>query len=288
MESTPLKTKVFLSSDKQDGFGVTSTIIYGEQEAILVDAQFTLANAHRLVAELLELQRNLTTIFITHLHPDHYLGIEVIKQVWPEARIIAYREIADEINDAWDFKIAWWGRTILKKNGATIKFTAERLEEEVIWLEGQPIEIPGVMCGDCIEIAPLWIPATRTLIASDLVFSDCHVWLADMRTPERLQKWLASLDRLEKMKPETVIPGHSSSTLHLMPSAISFTRRYIHDFFRQFAKASDGRELQENMDRLYPEMPLRICLEYSCRILKDHYFWPGDWPLSLREMPATF
>ena len=41
-----LNTKVFLSSDKNDGFGVTSTIIYGDNDAILVDAQFTIVNAH--------------------------------------------------------------------------------------------------------------------------------------------------------------------------------------------------------------------------------------------------
>lgn len=288
MKHVQPQTKVFLSSDQNDGFGVTSTLIYGERQAILVDAQFTLANAHRLVAELLELKRELTTIFITHLHPDHYLGIEVIKQVWPEARIVAYRQIADAINDAWDFKIAYWGKTILQKNGATIKFTAERLEDSVIWLEGQAIEIPGIMCGDCIEIAPLWIPATRTLIASDLVFSDCHVWLADMRTPERLQQWLNTLERLKEMKPDVVIPGHSSSSLHLLSSAIDFTRRYIDDFFAQLALSADAQALQQNMDRLYPDLPLRICLDYSSRILKDHYVWPGDWPPALREMPSAF
>lgn len=288
MKHVQPQTKVFLSSDQNDGFGVTSTLIYGERQAILVDAQFTLANAHRLVAELLELKRELTTIFITHLHPDHYLGIEVIKQVWPEARIVAYRQIADAINDAWDFKIAYWGKTILQKNGATIKFTAERLEDSVIWLEGQAIEIPGIMCGDCIEIAPLWIPAIRTLIASDLVFSDCHVWLADMRTPERLQQWLNTLERLKEMKPDVVIPGHSSSSLHLLPSAIDFTRRYIDDFFAQLALSADAQALQQNMDRLYPDLPLRICLDYSSRILKDHYVWPGDWPPALREMPSAF
>jgi len=34
------------------------------------------------------------------------------------------------------------------------------------------------MAGDCTDIAPLWIPASWTLIASDLVFTDCHVWIA--------------------------------------------------------------------------------------------------------------
>jgi len=45
---------------------------------MLVDAQFTLANAHRLVAEIIETGLDLKRIFITHLHPDHFLGLEVI------------------------------------------------------------------------------------------------------------------------------------------------------------------------------------------------------------------
>ncbi|WP_223850266.1 MBL fold metallo-hydrolase [Paracoccus yeei] len=84
MAST-LQTKVFISGNQNDGFGVSSTIIYGPQEALLVDAQFTLANAHRLVAEIFEVDRNLTQIFIGHLYPDHYLGLEVVKDAFPDA-----------------------------------------------------------------------------------------------------------------------------------------------------------------------------------------------------------
>ncbi|MEJ1268940.1 MBL fold metallo-hydrolase [Pantoea ananatis] len=87
-----INTEVFLSSDKNDGFGVTSTIIYGDTDAILVDAQFTLSNAHRLVADLMELKRNLKIIYLTHLHPDHYLGLEVIKSVYPNAEVFAYKK----------------------------------------------------------------------------------------------------------------------------------------------------------------------------------------------------
>lgn len=181
-----INTKVFLSSDMNDGFGVTSTIIYGDTDAILVDAQFTLANAHRLVADLMELKRDLKVIYLTHLHPDHYLGLEVIKSVYPNAEIVAYKKAADDINQAYDFKIDYWGNTILKSNGANIKFDVTRLEDEVIYLEGQPINILGILCGDCVDIAALWIPSTRTLVASDLVFSGCHVWVADMRSPEQV------------------------------------------------------------------------------------------------------
>lgn len=284
-----INTKVFLSSDKNDGFGVTSTIIYGDTDAILVDAQFTLSNAHRLVADLMELKRDLKIIYLTHLHPDHYLGLEVIKSVYPNAEVVAYKEAADDINQAYDFKIDYWGNTILKSNGANIKFDVTRLEDEVIYLEGQPINILGILRGDCVDIAALWIPSTRTLVASDLVFSDCHVWVADMRSPEQVNQWLETLDKLEALEPAVVIPGHSSfPALTLSPSAIGFTRQYINDFFKQLPAAADAEALKAAMERIYPGLPIKICLEYSARILKDKYVWPGDWPLTLRHTPAAF
>lgn len=283
-----LKTKVFLSSDENDGFGVTSTIIYGEKDAMLVDAQFTIANAHRLLADLIELNRDLKYIFLTHLHPDHYLGLEVIKQRYPEAQVIAYKKAADDINDAYDFKIDYWGNTVLKNNGANIKFDIIQWQEDHILIENEVVEILGLMCGDCIDIAPLWLPSSRTLIASDLVFADCHVWLADMRTPELLKKWYDTLDMLEALEPAVVIPGHSSKALTLHPCAISFTRQYMNDFFHQLARSDNAQQLIQFMDRIYPGYPVRICLEYGARILKDQYVWPGDWPLTLRNMPSGF
>lgn len=284
-----INTKVFLSSDINDGFGVTSTIIYGGTDAILVDAQFTLANAHRLVADLIELKRDLKVIYLTHLHPDHYLGLEVIKSVYPNAEVVAYKKAADDINQAYDFKIDYWGNTILKSNGANIKFDVTRLEDEVIYLEGQPINILGILCGDCVDIAALWIPSTRTLVASDLVFSGCHVWVADMRSPEQVNQWLETLDKLEALEPAVVIPGHSSfPALTLSPSAIGFTRQYINDFFKQLPTSADAEGLKTAMERIYPSLPVKICLEYSARILKEKYVWPGDWPLTLRHTPAQF
>lgn len=52
-------------------FGVTSTIVYGPTEALLVDAQFNYEEAGRLADEIDRLGRRLTTIFITHPDPDH-------------------------------------------------------------------------------------------------------------------------------------------------------------------------------------------------------------------------
>lgn len=282
-----LNLKIFVSSDKYDGFGVSSTIIYGEKEAILVDAQFTIANAHRLLADIIETKRELTTIFITHLHPDHFLGLEVIKSFYPNARVIAYEKACDDVNEAYDFKIDYWGNTVLKENGGKVKFPVEKINHDTLHLEGEEIKILGLMCGDCIDIAPIWIPSLRALIASDMVFSDAHVWVADMRNEKLMNTWLHNLDRLEDLRPSIIVPGHSGTNPSLSPSAIGFTRQYIKDFLKQLNLTHNATELQAEMERIYPNLPVMICLEYGSKILKDKYVWPGDWPISLRNTPST-
>ena len=79
MSGSKLTTKTYIAPDTPNGFGVTSTIVMGESQSLLVDAQFSLSNAHRVVAEILESGRELTAVFISHMHPDHYLGLQVIR-----------------------------------------------------------------------------------------------------------------------------------------------------------------------------------------------------------------
>ena len=73
----------------QTGYDVNSTMISGEKDMILIDPQFSLSEAHRLAAEILESKKNLTTIYITHPHPDHLFGLAVLKQAFPGTRIVA-------------------------------------------------------------------------------------------------------------------------------------------------------------------------------------------------------
>ena len=71
------------------GFLVNSTLIAGDKEAVLIDAQFSLADAHRLIGAILESKKTLTTVYITHSHPDHYFGLVAIRQAFPKAKLVA-------------------------------------------------------------------------------------------------------------------------------------------------------------------------------------------------------
>src|SRR5258706_8984502 len=104
---TKLTTTVYTASPS--GFLVDSTIIAGDKDAILIDAQFDLADAHRLVAQILESKKNLTTVYITHAHPDHYFGLAVIHQAFPRAKLVALPATVAEIQKTWKGKVKQWG-----------------------------------------------------------------------------------------------------------------------------------------------------------------------------------
>src|SRR6202795_1467318 len=68
---------------------ITSTLIFGEYDAVLVDAMGTVAEAEALAHWVALHSRNLETIYITHAHFDHFYGLSILLDRFPGARAIA-------------------------------------------------------------------------------------------------------------------------------------------------------------------------------------------------------
>ena len=283
-----LQLKVFRGSGAHMGLEVNSAIIYGEKEAVLVDAQFTLSNAHRLVAEILETGRELTTIYITHEHPDHFLGLPVIKQAFPNARAFSIKASADDVNASFEFKLNYWGNKVLGSNGAKTAVFVETLDEPLIMLEGRRLEILGPFQGDGPNSSVVWVPSIKTLIASDFIYDHAHAWMSAAKTPELAQAWLDALDVFGALKPEVVVPGHAPSDQYLSPASINYTRQYIKIFIAKLDETKDSAELMAEMRRIYPDIGMQFSLEYGARIIKDGWTWEGQWPESLRHMKSAY
>jgi len=249
-----LQLKVFTSSP--DGYSVNSTLVYGDQDAILIDSQFLLSEAHRLAAMILESKKNLTTVYITHPHPDHYFGLAVIKQAFPNARIVALPATVAGIKAGWGPRYKFWSAT----HGANVPsdpVIPEELQGDTLTLEGQTLEVVGGLTGDSPKNnSYVWIPSLKAVIAGDIVFSGAHFVV-----PKMHQEWIQTLDKIAALHPVIVIAGHQKADAPDDASTIEFMKQYMRDFDESAASSKSADELRAKMKDRYPHLALETLLD---------------------------
>src|SRR5437899_2384141 len=87
IEASSLKLQVYNASE--NSFGVASVIVSGKTETVLIDAQFTLADAEKVAEIIKQSGKKLTAIYVSHGDPDFYFGLEVFKRHFPEVTVYA-------------------------------------------------------------------------------------------------------------------------------------------------------------------------------------------------------
>ena len=266
-----LSTKVFFSDE--DGFEVASVIVMGQTDAVLVDAQWTLSNAHRVIAEILETGKSLTTIYLTHAHPDHYFGVGTIAEAFPTARVVAIPSEANIINKQFFGKIEIWENVIGAHNVCRETVQVESLAEDYLELEGHRLEIISKVIGDMRYNTMVWIPSIKTLYASDVLFNQAHPFTCEL-TPGEREQWIRELDKIEKMGAEVIIPGHQKPGMQFDKSSLDFTREYLIATEEELARNDDVAGFYYAMAERFPEANLlHLSGEMNANVLKGERDW---------------
>lgn len=246
---SPLELKVITSSAAS--LHTNFTLIMGKRNAVLVDAPFTRSDAHRLVADILESGKILTTIYITHDHPDHFFSLDVLAESFPGADIIAAPAVVEDIWRSIPLKLKRWG-PLLGSNGPKHPVAPRAFEASFFELEGQRLEILGPMQGDHLHSTALYVPALKALICGDLVFNRIHLWFGESLTEQR-RAWLGSIDRLAALNPVIVVAGHKIPGLPDDAQALKFTRNYLVAFEKAVGRAKNSAQLIAAMRREFPD-----------------------------------
>jgi glyoxylase-like metal-dependent hydrolase (beta-lactamase superfamily II) len=226
------------------------TLIKGEKGAVLVDAPFTLSDAHRVVAWILESGKTLETVYVTHDHPDHFFSMEVITQAFPNARVVSAPQVVEDIWKSIPLKVKRWG-PMLGTNGPRYPTAPAPLEGGVIMLEGERIEVVGPLQGDHAHCTAIYVPSAKTLIAGDLLFNEMHLWLGEQPAAAR-KAWAASVERLAALGATRVIAGHKKPGLPDDTSAIAYTRNYLGRFDKAVAESKNSAELRAKITAAFP------------------------------------
>lgn len=265
-----LATKVFFSDES--GFEVASVIVIGKNDVALIDAQWTLSNAHRVIAEVLETGKYLKTIYITHAHPDHYFGLGTVAEAFPKARIIALPAVARTINKQFFGKMEYWEKVIGPINVPRKTANIEPLNENYFELEGHRIEIIPEVMGDLKYNTVVWIPSIKTLYGSDVLFNQAHPFTCEVTAEER-QQWIRDIERLETLGAEVVIPGHQKPGMPFDSSSFSFTKDYLIATEEELARTTDVAGFYYAMVKRFPDANLLISNEMNAQVFKGGMSW---------------
>lgn len=237
------------------GFSVNSHLIQGERDAILVDAQFTLSEAAKVVEMVRGSGKQLKYIVVTHGHPDHFFGLGVLQQAFPDARIVATKPVIADIQDYGPRAIARW-KPIFKEEIPDAFVTPTPLDATALSIDGKEIRLLPMDGAESAHATVLWIPSTKALLTGDLTYNNVHLWLRENR-PEG---WLGILDQFAQLHPASVYPGHGPAGGSAL---IDTNRAYIQAFVAATAPPATKETAAANLKAVFPDYALPVIVDFS-------------------------
>jgi glyoxylase-like metal-dependent hydrolase (beta-lactamase superfamily II) len=270
---SPVAAPLSLQVYNADGasFHVNAVLVSGKTDAVLLDTGFTRADALRIAAMVLDSRKTLKTIYISQADPDFYFGIEVLRQYFPEAKVVATEPTLKKISATLATKLQVWGPRMGANAPKNVPLP-EKLAGNTIALEDQVLEIRGL--DDALpHRSYVWIPSIKAIAGGVNVFAGLHVWTADTQTVQERAEWMRKLGQMAALQPQTVIPGHSLPGEKQDASQIAYTQAYLAHFETALARQSDSAALINAMKAAYPKAGLGIALDIGAKVNKGEMKW---------------
>jgi glyoxylase-like metal-dependent hydrolase (beta-lactamase superfamily II) len=232
---------------------IAATLIFGERDAVLVDALLTVGQAHDLVDWIDGHGKTLTAVYITHGHGDHWFGLGAVLDRFPTARAFALPVAIEQmrVGSTPEFLESFWRPRFDGKLPRELVFP-EPLEDRRIDLEGHELVVVELGHTDTDQTSCLHVPDIGLVVAGDAAYNDVHLYLAES-DPQKRQDWIAALDTIESLHPRSVIAGHQRAGRHDGPEIIEETRQYIRDFDRIAETTGTAQDLYDQVLALYPD-----------------------------------
>ncbi|MFQ2152261.1 Vmh family MBL fold metallo-hydrolase [Aeromonas sanarellii] len=265
--AAPLTVTVYNPGEKAI-FPVSSSLVTGDKEAILIDAQFDVQNGQALVDMIKKSGKKLTVVYISAGDPDFYFGLEPVMAAFPDVKVLADQHVVDHINLTKDAKLSYWS-PILGKGAPKSLTVPQVMTASHLTLDGEKIEIKEMNTPN----AYLWAPSIKTAFGGVPVYSGVHVWMADCQTKAARSNWVKALDNLLALKPERVVPGHFLGSAPQGTAAVTFTRDYVQRFEQELAKANSSGELIEGLKKAYPSLPVDDGLAIGAKVNMGEMKW---------------
>jgi glyoxylase-like metal-dependent hydrolase (beta-lactamase superfamily II) len=228
----------------------------------------TAAEGEDLAGWIAATGKNLTTIFITHGHGDHFFGAAPVLDRFPDAKMVATPAVVEgmkkQLTPVW---LDGFWRARFPGQLPDRLFVAEPLDGDTFTLEGQDLVAVDLGHTDTDGSAALHVPPIGLVVAGDAVYNDVHLYLVESAAGGT-DAWLAALDVIEALRPTAVVAGHWPADASDDPRYIDETRRYLHAFAAAAKRTATALDLYNAVVDEYPDRLNRGVLWNSTKVVK--------------------
>jgi glyoxylase-like metal-dependent hydrolase (beta-lactamase superfamily II) len=242
---------------------VTSHIIEGKNDLIVIDAQFTKSDAQALKDRIRSTGKNLKTVFVTHGHPDHYFGVEALKKDFPNARYVAEQATIEDIKKTGDGKLSYWKSVMPAEMPSQVPSLA-KVESSDLRLDGEALQLVQLAPGESDHASMVVVPSIGAAFTGDMLYDDVHLWLAEAKG--RTDSWKQNLQTLRANPSiQTIYVGHQAVARANGKEVIDANVEYIEFAEGVFASATTSAEAASQLKTQYRGYQLPIIADLAAQ-----------------------
>src|SRR6202022_99426 len=205
-----------------DGLQVNTQMIEGPNVFVIFDGQLLLPYADEVASYVQTLGKPIDRIILSHAHTDHWGGLQIVTERFPEVRVFALDSIADQGRARGPARLDGLRRTYGDKAATKVTVPTETITEGLQRIDGVTYDFKRFVDGESdLQLAAL-LPEQKVLMAFDLVFSpNEHPFTG----ANHFDHWMIVLERLKVLQGyDTITIGHDTPADR---SAIDSTITYI-------------------------------------------------------------
>jgi glyoxylase-like metal-dependent hydrolase (beta-lactamase superfamily II) len=245
---------------------MASTLIYGNEDAVLTDPGLTEEHARVLGDWVAAKDRNLTDIYITHGHGDHWFAAGLLAERFG-ARVVASAGVIAQMRGNVAARPLLWDKLYAGLIPPS-PVTAVTVPGNRVMLEGHALVIVEVGHTDSDDTRVLHVPDLGLVVAGDAIYNGVHMYTGQSAAVGGFGPWRAAIDRVEALVPRHIVCGHQDK--HLDDDAsrtIAQTRQYLDDAEELLKSENNAMGFFNAKIERYPDHLGRYVLWVSARTL---------------------
>jgi glyoxylase-like metal-dependent hydrolase (beta-lactamase superfamily II) len=256
----PVKIHSYLSP--LDGFHVNTQMIEGQTAVVIFDGQLLLPYADEVASYVETLGKPVDRIILSHAHTDHWSGLQVLTERFPDARVFALDGIADQLHARGQGRLDSFRPIYGDRIATKITVPTEIIAEGVQRIDGITYDFKRFVDAESdLQLAAL-LPEQKVLMAFDLVFSSNeHAFTG----ADHFDHWVIVLERLKALQGyDTITIGHDRPVHR---SAIDSTISYVKRAKEIHAASADAKTYSESLKAAFPDLQHAEWVDLSAKLL---------------------